>query len=201
MPYVSLAQVRVLPGLADAVAFPDDALTAAVAWFEERFEDYTRLAWAPRASTTKLSGGRGTLLLPRYPVISVQSISYLSGATTVPFTAPELAEVLPVWSDGDENTGELYRTSGAWWPHGPLTVAYTHGRPTTPLDVQDACLVAVQDKLQQDRTNARGNRQFSVATQDGIIRSSTPGKDRPFGIPAVDEVANRRREHSAPAVA
>lgn len=199
MTYVSLAQVRALPGL-DTYVVTDEQITAAVAWFEERFEDYTGLAWAPRASTAKLAGACGTLLLPRYPVISVQSVTYPAGYGTVAFTATELAEVLPVWADGAENTGELYRSSRAYWPYGPLTVTYTHGRPTTPLDVQDACLVAVQDKVQQDRTNARGNRQFSVATQDGIVRSSTPGKDRPFGIPAVDEVATRRRQHRAASV-
>jgi hypothetical protein len=39
-----------------------------------------------------------------------------------------------------------------------------------------------------------------VQTEAGIVRSSTPGQNTPFGIPFVDEVV-QARSHRVPAVA
>ena len=200
MAYVTLAEVRALVFLADVAKFPDAALTSAVAWFEEKFEGYVGVAFAPRAVTERLDGsGCSTLILGHYPIQSVTAVRVYSSATaSTAFTGPELADLVI------RDSGVINRYSGSAFPAGTdnIAVDYVHGFAATPADVKDACLVAVREKLLEDATGARENRQFAVATEAGVVRTSLPGPDRPFGLPSVDQVANSYRErYRVPAIA
>lgn len=191
MAYLSLAQVRALPNLSDTAKFTDAALTAAVSWFEAVFEDYTGLAFETRTVNDErhyvMSAGFIELdhLYPR-AVSAVRS--YSSASVSVPYTAAELAdlEVAP--------SGVLRRVGGSSFSssYGIVAVDYTHGKTATPpADVVEAAKTAVRAHLIDDY---QANRQFAVSTEAGIIRTSQPGPDTPFGLQQVDEVANRRRE-------
>lgn len=190
MPYVSVAELRALRPLGEG-KFSDDALSAAIAWFEETFEDYTRRAWEPRVKTVRLDGtGQCSLMLPDIDIRSVSAVSvYSAPATSVAFTAGELADLVSTaW-------GELSRFSLGVFPCGRqnISVTYSYGATAPPADVKAAALDAIRLKVLDDY---QGSRQLSVQTEQGIVRTSFPGEDRPFGIPSVDAVANRRRSRS-----
>lgn len=200
--YVSRAEVRALPDLLNAASISDAKIDAAIAWFEAKFESYVGVAWVDRAATVRLAGNGSTrLVLPHYPVNSITAVRIYTDATAfTSLTATELAQVLA----NPDGTVERF---GTYWPIGysynPRNIAidYRHGYTPTPEDIREAAMVAIREKLLEDVSGARGNRQFSVATEQGIVRSSVPGKDRPFGIPAVDSVANERRNnHRVPAI-
>ena len=196
MAYVSIEEVRTLKDMADEGKYPDVDIDAAIAWFETRFENHVGMAFVPRTATERLSGRCSTLMLRHWPVRSITAVrSYTTPTVNVAFTVDELADLL------FDPTGTVQRYSYGYWPHD-VEVDYVHGQAEPPADVRDAALVAVREKLLEDISGARGNRQFAVATQDGIVRSSTPGDDRPFGIPSVDVVAQAyRSRYRVPAMA
>lgn len=223
--YVSVAQLRALPNLADVNKFTDAELTAATLWFEAVFEDYTGVAWIPRTVIGERHHGTGDILFldhlfPR----SISAIRvYTDAATTVAYTAAEMADVRL------EPSGIIRRRSGATFGYGAVgadytysydglgwfssvdglvAVDYTHGFDEPPADVVEAAKVAIRDHLIVDY---QANRQYAVSTEAGIVRTSTPDiasfsvrsgshAGRPFGIPEVDVVANRRN-HRCPSVA
>lgn len=182
--YVTVAQVRALPNLGDAAKFTDAEITDAISWFETTFEDFTHVAWTPRTRTVTLeSNPDGTVTLPDLLPRRVVSVRTYTGPTAyTDFTADELAGIMLAGS------GVLRRWSGRF--SGRVEVTYEYGYGAPPSDVVEAAKVAIRDRLLNDNV---GNRQYSVQTEAGIVRSSTPGPDRPFGLPVVDEVANRRR--------
>lgn len=186
MPYVTLEELRALPNLGDVVKFTDAELTAARTWFETTFERYTGVAWVPRQRTLRLDGtGTAALRLPNlYPTVT--AIRTYAGGVATAYTPAELADVDAAPS------GVLTRLSLGYFPRGTrnIEVEYSHGLATPPADVVEAAKVAIRDKVLTDNV---GNRQFALVTQEGVVRTSTPGPDRPFGIPFVDEVANARR--------
>lgn len=193
MPYVTTAQLRAVPNLADAAKFTDAELTAATTWFETVFEDYTGVAFLPRVVLDERhDGGASSLILDHLYPRSIEAVEVIAdtGGITV-FTAPQLADLrLNSW-------GEVRRLTGGIFPRGNGNVLfdYTHAKTTTPpADVVEAALVAIRDKLMNDNV---GNRQFALVTQEGVVRTSTPGPARPFGIPFVDQVANARREKTS----
>ncbi len=194
--YVTVEEVRALKDMADEGKYPDADIDAAIHWFETRFENHVGMAFVPRTATERRPGPCSTLWLRHWPVRSVTAVrSYTSPTVNVAFTGDELADLLV------DPTGTVQRYSAGYWP-ADVEVDYIHGQEEPPADIKDAALVAVREKLLEDYSGARGNRQFAVATQDGIVRSSTPGTDRPFGIPVVDSVANDyRSRYRVPATA
>lgn len=188
MAYVSLTTLRALPNLSDTAKFTDAELTAAISWFEVTFEDYTGVAWETRTVTAERHYDPGTeVLLNKWPARTISAVRAFSTATTsTPYTAAELADLRL------DPTGPISRTTlGSFQSaFGLIEVDYTHGYTTTaPTDIVEAAKVAIRDRLLTDNT---GNRVYAVSTDAGIIRQSTPGPRTPFGIPSVDEVANRR---------
>lgn len=192
MAYLTVAQVRALPNLADIAKFTDAEIAAAITWFEAVFEDYTEVAWESRTVTDERHyfTSSGTLILDHlYPRVVSAVRAYSSATTSVAYTAAELADLRL------DPSGVLRRVS-----LGPFTSAYGlvavdyahHVTATPPADIVEAAKVAVRDHL---ITDYQANRQFAVSTEAGIVRTSTPGPDRPFGIPEVDATANRHRHH------
>lgn len=180
-----------MPNLADVTKFPDAKLTAAVAWFEELFEDYTGVAFETRTVTDERHylTSSGTIILDHlYPRTVAAVRVYSSAAVSVAYGAGELADLRV------DRSGILRRVSLGEFTSsfGLVAVDYTHYKTVTaPADVVEAAKVAVRAHLIDDY---QANRQFAVATEAGIVRISQPGPDRPFGIDSVDEVANRRCE-------
>lgn len=195
MAYLTVAQVRVLPNLSDTDKFTDAEITAAIDWFEVTFEDYTGVAWAPRTVTGERHWGSGDLLvLDHLKPRTVSAVrTYTDATTTVAYTAAELADLRV------DPSGVVRRHTLGWFTsaYGLVAVDYTHGYDAPPSDVIEAAKVAVRAHLIDDY---QANRQYAVSTEAGIVRTSQPAGDRPFGLPEVDAVANRRR-HYTPVVA
>lgn len=196
MPYLTTAQVRALPNIgADTAKFPDSLITATVSWFEAVFEDATGVAWETRTITETLSGqgGSGLLVSKLFPRSPITAASITTSGVTTALTAAELADLVIY------DHGLIARLTLGRWPLGRrnISVTYSYGITTTPpADVIEAAKVAVRDRL----LNPDPNRQFSVATEVGVVRNSTPGPKSPFGIQFVDEVV-ARRSHKVPGVA
>lgn len=200
--YVSLAEIRALPNLSEVAKFTNAELADARTWFESTFERATGVAWVPRYARDRVAGGSvSTLILPHWPVRNdpltgqpaVYSVrSYTDAATYAAFTAGELADLIV---DGPH----LRRFAGSTFTlgNGNLMVEYEHGYDSPPADVVEAAKVAIRDRLLGQNV---GNRVFGVTTEQGILRTSTPGPGRPFGIPDVDEVA-AANDHRVPAIA
>lgn len=191
MAYLTVAQVRALPNLADVVKFTDAELTAAIVWFEAVFEDYTGVAFETRTVVDERHyvTSAGTIILNQLYPRAVSAVrAYSTASTSVAYTAGELADLRI------DPSGVLRRVSlGSFTSsYGIVAVDYTHYvTATPPADVVEAAKTAVRAHLIDDY---QANRQFAVSTEQGIIRTSQPGPDRPFGIPEVDAVANRRCE-------
>lgn len=188
--YLTVAQVRALPNLTDPAKFTDAEITAAVDWFETLLEDYTGVAWAPRTVIDERHylTSSGTLILDHLYPRAISALRVYSDATTsTPFTVAELADLRA------DDSGVVRRVSlGSFISgYGIVAVDYTYGYDAPPTDVVEAAKVAIRDHL---ITDYQANRQFAVSTEAGIVRTSQPGEDRPFGIPEVDAVANRRRQ-------
>lgn len=201
--YVTLAEIRALPNLSDTAKFTTAELVAARTWFETTFERATGVAWVPRYARDRISGNnRAALLLPRYPlridpvtgapvVYSVRTYTTSSAYTAL--TSPNLADLIV------SDDGLLRRFDGTSFTsgYGNLVVEYEHGHESPPADVVEAAKAGIRAKLVDDQT---GNRVFAVQTDEGIVRHSSPGSGRPFGIPFVDEIA-AAHDHRVPAVA
>jgi hypothetical protein len=185
--YVTIAEIRALPNLGDAVKFTDDELAQAREWFETTFEDYTGMAFVPRTATERLDGHCSTLMLKHWPVRSVTAVrSYTTATVYTSFSAGELADLKI------DRTGEIKRYSLGYWP-ADVEIDYTHGQAAPPADVKREALVAIQEKLMEDNSGRPVDRTYGTATDGVFVRSILPGKDKPFGIASVDACANRYR--------
>lgn len=194
-PYVTLTELRALPNLADTTKFTNAELAAATDWFETLFEDYTGVAWVPRTVIDERHYGTGgVLMLDHLQPRTVSAVrAYSDATTTVAYTAAELADLHL------EPSGVIRRNTLGWFSsgYGLVAVDYTHGYDSPPPDVVEAAKEAIRAHLIDDYQT---NRQFAVSTEQGIIRTSQPGPNTPFGLQKPDEVANRRRHHH-PAIA
>lgn len=189
--YVTPAEVRSLPHLTDPAKFSDAKIVAAIDWFETTFEDFTGVAWVPRTVVDERHRltSSPTIILDHFYPRTVSAVRFYSDATTsTAYSAAELADV-HVDASGIIRRGWAPFTSG----YGIVAVDYTHGHDSPTVDIVEAAKTAIRAHLLDDY---QANRQYAVSTEAGIIRSSQPGPDRPFGIPDVDAVANRRREQN-----
>jgi hypothetical protein len=185
--YVTIAEIRALPNLGDALKFTDDELAQAREWFETTFEDYTGLAFVPRVATERVAGGSRTIKLGHWPVRSITAVrSYTSAGAFASFTTAELEDLQL------GTLGRVKRYSLGYWP-ADVEIDYTHGQAAPPADVKREALVAIQEKLMEDNSGRPVDRTYGVATDGVFVRSILPGPDKPFGIASVDAVANRYR--------
>jgi len=178
--YVSLGEIRARADLSDPAKFTVAQLVEARTWFEDTVEGYCDVAFVPRYAREVLDG---------------------SGTDTLWLTHHQLRRLLSVKIDGEVQTttawtpypdGRIVRDTGVF-PVGRrnVEVAYEHGYDRPPSPLAKAAFVAIRDKLLTDRV---GERQYAVVTEAGIQRLSTPGRDRPFGIPFVDAVVTAHSE-------
>lgn len=166
--------------------FEDGEIDAAIAWFEVKFERYTGVAWIPRTVTDErhYATNAGTVILNHMFPRSITAVrAYSTASASTPYTAAELADLRL------DDSGIIRRVSLGSFASGYGLIAfdYTHGFTVPPADVVEAAKVAIRDRLLGDNS---GNRAYSISTEAGIVRSSTPGPKTPFGLQDVDEVAN-----------
>jgi hypothetical protein len=194
--YVTLDEIRALPNLGDDNRFTDDELAQAREWFETIFEDYTGMAFVPRTANERTGGGCQSLRLNHWPVRSITAVrSFTTATASTVFTADELADLLI------DPTGYVRRYSLGYWP-ADVEVDYVHGQAAPPADVKREAKVAIQEKLMEDNSGRPAGHVAGVASEGVFIRKLLPGEDAPFGIPSVDEVANRMRaKYRVPAIA
>lgn len=201
--YVTIDELRRLPNLGDETKFTDDDLAEAREWFETTFEEFTGMAFVPRAATYRLEGsGYRTLVEPNWPIRSVTAVRVFTSATEfTSFTDEQLADVLP------SPDGELMRVTGGWWPWAMwnarnIEVDYVHGQAVTPADVKRAAKTAIQEMLMQDRSGRPVDRTYGTATDGVFVRNVMEDEKHPFGINSVDAVAMRyRKRYRVPATA
>jgi hypothetical protein len=194
--YVTPAEIRALPNLSDTAKFTNAEIAAAIDWFEATFEDYTGVAWVPRTVVDERHylTSSGVVILNHMRPRAISALrSYSTAAASTAYTADELADLRV------DDTGVLRRVGLGFFSsgYGMVAVDYTHGFDSPPPDVVEAAKTAIRAHLIDDY---QANRQYAVSTEQGIIRTSQPGPDRPFGLPDVDVVANRHN-HRTPAIA
>lgn len=187
--YVTLAEIRALPNLSDTAKFTNAEIAAAIDWFETTFEAYTGVAWVPRTVTDERHyvTSAGTLILDHMHPRSITAVrAYSTASASTAYTAAELADLRLDGSGVIRRVSLGNFTSG----YGMVAFDYSHGHDSPPADVVEAAKVAIRAHLIDDY---QANRQYAVSTEAGIVRTSQPGPDRPFGLPEVDAVANRHR--------
>ncbi len=108
--------------------------------------------------------------------------SFTTATASTPFTEDELADLLL------DDAGGIKRYGLGYWP-ADVEFDYVHGQPAPPADVKDVALVAIRQKVLEDHTGDRGNRQLGVATE-GVFVRNTQG---PFFNDQVNDVANAYR--------
>lgn len=199
-PYLTPDDLRAAGGvLTDTGKYPDDALAALVAEFEQVAEDYRGVAFTPRTAVETLTIPPGatklTLSWPR--VRSVSSVT-VDSVTVSPSTY-RLSE-----------SGSLQTTAGFVGIAGYVTalavVTYDHGYdvPTATVMPGSALLRACREYVRicavADRSNVP--RDIIGTSVDGMTtRYSTPDKrmGRPTGYIEVDRLLNNLPDHRIPA--
>lgn len=197
MPYVTRDAVRAMKNMGNTNKLTDAEIDAAIDWFEVKFERYTGVAWIPRTVLDErhYATNAGTVTLNHMFPRSITAVRAYSTATaSTPYTAAELADLRL------DDSGVIRRVSLGSFASGYGLIAfdYTHSATTAPpADVVEAAKVAIRDRLLGDNS---GNRAYSISTEAGIVRSSTPGPKTPFGLQDVDEVANAYMGGPPPAI-
>lgn len=149
---------------------------------EEALEAEIIKAFAPRYGTASVDGNSRSdwITLPDYPVQSLLTIAVDGTSKTVGnFTLyPETGRVKSTnseWTTGDRN----------------VTVTYTHGWTSVPMDVSRAVTLIASSLLADGPWDDRG---YGVTTDGGFVRLLTAGVGATaFSIPEVQAVVNRHR--------
>lgn len=100
----------------------------------------------PATITDRLNGGQGTVLLSRYPVNAVTSVTtYDPSGPTVLTEAGGVTGLLDGWAL-DPIAGVLYRVGYRAWPMGwgNVEVVYTVGPATVPADIVLAAVLLTE---------------------------------------------------------
>ena len=188
--YFTIAELRARKGLESEAKFSTERLIATRDRIQSIIERDNGVAYVPRYKRVRVDGsGKTNLLLPHPVLRSVRSVRTYSDATTyTSFSAAQIAAI-------PQNTiGMAERTDGSIWTCGKqnLLVEYEHGYDNPPDDLKQAALDAAQYFIFGD-TATMSPRALDVVGEWGTVRYSTPGADRPTGIPDVDAVivANR----------
>ena len=166
------------PAFSSVAKYPETKMRLARLAAEIRFERAAHLAFVHRARRIAVPGdGRFRLSLTDNAVYSVLSASVDGVALTV----AELAElVIQEW-------GALDRVDGHLWTAGKtVAVHYLYGEAYPPEPVVTACKLLAREYLMRSSLSSRAT---SESTDVGFFRIATAGKERPTGIPEVDEVA------------
>lgn len=186
--YFALSELRAQPDLASTGTYPDSALAEARDWIEAVIERETGTSFIARPVTDTLSGDTATadgrLALSRPYVLAVTAVT----ANGVALTSGELADLVV---DGG---GLLWRRSG-WtgnvaWPAGRANISVTYSAGYTDVCPASLRLQAVRAArwwlLETYGKSGTPDRATSITNEFGNVQLSTPGPDRPVGLPGFD---------------
>lgn len=190
-PYFTIAELRDLPQMADAVKYTDARINSTRDAVETLIEKKCGAAFVVRQAIETFSGDEansgGLMIVLSEPY--ARAVTALTSNGVV-FTAPQLAEL-------SLRAGVLERRSGygslQFWDSGirNLVVTYDHGyTDAPPPDLKEAAMVATRDRLMR-KYNAGGvsDRATSLSTEMGTTTFLTANADRrPTGLPDVDAV-------------
>ena len=183
--YVSLAEIRALPGLSSTTSFTTATLGSARNWFEDLAEEFCGVAFVPRYGRELFDGcgqntirlkGRGVHQLRKLLSVKVDGVS----KTLTDFVSYPTGKVY--WKAGSFSTG-----------YQNVEINYEHGHDKPDEDLRQAALAAIQTKLLGDMSGIP-DRAISMTTDTGTYGLSLAGAERPTGIPAVDAVLKRKNE-------
>lgn len=188
----TLAQARAWDGgaLGSKERYPDATVLEARDRVAEAFEDICGVSFGTRGTRETLDGtGGDTAWLSRMEcqAVSAAATRDAGGTTWTALTASELADCL-LWPNG-----KLVRESLGTWPAGSrnVRVDYTHGHARVPLEIREAALMVVRERL--TGTDLPRN-SLTQVNELGTFRLATPGERGAwFGIPVVDEALRRYR--------
>lgn len=174
--YFTLVEFRALPDV-PVEKYSDAAVEAEAAHVVAVIEREVGAAFIVRTITAELhDGGPRAILLAQPFARSASSITEDGVAVTGCVV------------DG----GVLRKGDASSWSPGVqnISATYTHGYSSTPpADLKTAALWATRARLLENQSNASiSSRQTSMSTDMGTIQFVVAGEDRPFGIPAIDEV-------------
>lgn len=189
--YFSVADLRAFDDSLSAAKYPVADVKVARRAAERRFELAARRSFVLRgARHTAIGNGTTRLLVPD------SAVSRLIAATRdgTALTAEQVESILvlswgafdwpPVeWSQFDFST-YAYSTD-VWTADKVCTVHYEHGESSPPEPVAQAVMMLAREYLVRKSLSSRATVE---ATEVGFFRLSVAGRDRPTGIPEVDEV-------------
>lgn len=142
--YLNIASIETDTKIQDTIAAAQAAIEVKVGPLETT------------AKTARVRGGNGVLVLPDYPVVSVQSIAPSDGSTF---------EVADLYVD---ESGVLSHIDGCtYFGAAAYDIAYTAGRATCPGDLRRAVLELVRH-LWQPQRGPRTNFNASESTSDTV---------------------------------
>lgn len=185
--YFTLAELRALPDMSDAVKYPDAAVELAADYIVDVIERVVGTSFVGRSVTETHDGlGRYGIPVRRPFVLSVTSAAE-NGVAVTP---------VPVDLDG---TGVLYKyaagaTSPTPWVSGRANVVITYVSGYSlladiPGDIKEAALQGTRSRLLSTRGSAgQHTRRTRLTTEAGVFDLATAGKEAPTGYPEVDAV-------------
>jgi len=191
----------------DTSTAPATALTAAIARFTTRFQEYTNDTFEQETLTLSTQGDGGmTLRLPKRCslVTQIRTLSSSGTYTTQPAARYRLHSSL--YSSGSKRIGEvdyLELVAGAgglsgigyYWPSDPncVEITGTFGWTTAPADVKRAIALMCWDHFKPQRGDLR--RASRVSTQDVTTEylPSDPAANVWTGISEVDDTIREYR--------
>jgi hypothetical protein len=183
--YVSLADIRALPGLSNTTSYPNEKLEEARIWFEDKAEIFCGRAFVPRFGHEVLDGtGADRIYLDH---LNIRTLLYCK----VDGTAQSGLETWDLY-----RSGKVVRDTGIFGA-GKLNVevGFEYGLDEPDADLRGAALTAIKAKLLGDRSGIP-ERAVTMTTDVGGFTLALAGRDRPTGIPEVDAVLLDRRVSS-----
>jgi hypothetical protein len=184
----TVAQLRAFGdgALASSTTYPDATLIDTRSRVTMLFEDFCNVAFVNRYGRVSLDGVLSrTVWLPNMKVNKIRTVT-ING---IALDAGQLAQITVY------PYGKLDRL--ALWPpyvtKQNIVIGYEHGYTYTPQDVARAAMMLAR---YETITTELSDRMISFSNDLGIIRQALPDRDHPTGIPSVDSVLCRYREHS-----
>lgn len=175
--------------LADAVAYPAQAIRDVREQVEDRFAQAAKLSFTRRGRRETLDGtGREFLYVSEHRVNGVASAA-------IDDEAVDLANVVAY------SRGKIVLSTGVWtWGLRNVDILYEHGYDTTPAPISDAARRYAR-YLIVEGVNKNDERITGISTDVGFQRFSLADKDHPTGIPDVDAVLADYGRRSVGAIA
>ncbi len=177
--YVTIADIRALPGMADVDKFPTALLRQVRDQFEDMVESITGTAWVPRFARVSLDGdGSNALVLPDLHPRTVVSV-------TIDGTSCSASD-FTLYEEG------LIRRESTTFPApsystGPrnVVVEYTHGHDAPPAQLREEALSWIRYKVMQRLAGVQSN---AIAEDNTRYSTPDPANGRPTGSLTLDPI-------------